>query len=352
MDTSSLPKIIDVSRWQNFINWQQVRGNVGAAMIKIGGSDDGMYMDGQAQRNVIEARANNIPIGVYVFLGGVHGISDEVQHIVNLVNQIGGLRPGEPLALDWEMRRSGLDEVAYLTGIAKGLGAKGFAAPLVYMNLNYVRTNDWSSLVSYGCGLWVAAWGDNDAFAEPGEVPPSDEWPFWAIWQYSSTTTVPGIVGRVDHNLFNGNIDQFKKYGAPASVSFPGNPVVTASASGVIAGQPEYVVVPNDTLSGIAAKWGHSWQELYAMNRDRVANPNRIFPGQKLRVWASSQVPTATHPDPQPEERYHIVENGENLSVIAAKYGLSSWNTLYDLNRAVIGGDPNVIRPGQRLRIP
>lgn len=354
MDISQLPQFIDVSRWQGYINWAQVKNNISGAMIKIAGSDDGFYMDGQAHRNVIEARANNIPFGVYVFLGGVHGISEEVQHIVNVVNQLGGLRPGEPLALDWEMRRSGLDEVAYLTGIAKGLGAKGFAAPLVYMNLNYVRTNNWKSLVDYGCGLWVAAWGDNDSIAEPNEVPPSDEWPFWAMWQYSSNTSVPGIVGRVDHNVFNGTIDQFKKYGSPAAVSFPGSPVVTSTPSNVYTGQAEYTVVPGDNLSAIAARWGRSWQELYAMNRDRIADPNRIFANQRLRVWADSQKPTTTHPDPQPAatERYHVVASGENLSVIAARYHLSSWQTLYDMNRSVIGSDPNLIKPGQRLRIP
>ena len=34
--------------------------------------------------------------------------------------------------------------------------------------------------------------------------------------------------------------------------------------------------------------------------------------------------------------KYHTVANGENLSVIASKYGLASWVTLYEANRQTI----------------
>lgn len=352
MDITKLPKIIDVSRWQGNINWPSVRGNVAGAMIKIGGSDDGFYMDGMAQRNLIEARSAGVPIGTYYYLGGVHTIAEEVQHILNLFNMLGGLRPGEPFALDWEERRAGLDEVGYLTGIVEGLSKRGFPPPLIYMNLNYVKTQDWSNLVRRNCGLWVAAWGNNNAIPEQHEVPGSDEWPFWIIWQYSSTGSVPGISGRVDHNLLNGDIATFKKYGLKGALNVPGTPPPIAQPIPPTGATSEYHVVAGDNLSKIAAKYGKSWQQLYAMNRDRIANPNRIYVGQKLRIWQSTvgnpQLPTPTHQPP----KVHVVESGQNLSVIAAKYGLSSWQTLYDLNRAVIGDNPNFIKPGQRLRLP
>ncbi|MFH8466906.1 transglycosylase family protein [Streptomyces sp. NPDC017991] len=44
----------------------------------------------------------------------------------------------------------------------------------------------------------------------------------------------------------------------------------------------------------------------------------------------------------------YTVRGGDTLSGIAAGHG-TSWQRLYAANRAVIGGDPDVIVPGQRL---
>lgn len=343
-------KGIDVSRWQGLINWPIVKGHIDFAFIKIGGSDQGFYPDGQAVRNAIEARANGVGgVGFYVYLGGAFSVADEVAHIKNLVSNIGGLKPGEVLALDWEERTG--DEVGYVAGIAKGLIDGGFAPPLIYMSLSRVRGNNWQRLVDLNCGLWVAAWGNNDDIADA--APPSDEWPFWAAWQYSSTGSVPGISGRVDLDYFQGSVEDFKKYGQGRTISLPaptqGSKVVFAS------GTAEYTVVAGDNMSAIAAKWGKSWQELWALNRDKVSNPDKIFPGQKLRVWSDLNPPVPTPPPAAPVNpniRTHVVENGENLSVIAAKYGLPSYIPLYEANKAIIGPNPDLIRPGQTLRIP
>lgn len=341
-------KGIDVSRWQGIIDWQRVKGHVDFAMIKIGGSDVGFYQDGMAVRNVLEARMNHVPIGFYVYLGGAASVEDEVKHIKNLIHNIGGIKSGEVFALDWE--ESHHNEVAYVKGIAKGLIDAGVKPPLIYMSLSRVTSNDWRPLVAMNCGLWVAAWGDNDAVPEKHEVPGSDEWPFWAMWQYSSTGTVPGISGRVDQNLFNGTVEVFKKYGtAGRGVTMP-SPV---NSSRVVSpsGTTEYVVQAGDTLSGIAARFNKRWQQLWDLNRDRVSQPNRIYTGQKLRVWGDGkknpQKPTATHASTKTYE----VQHGDTLSGIAAKLGYANWLLLYEANRNIIS-DPDLIRVGQKLRLP
>ncbi|WP_308050829.1 transglycosylase family protein [Streptomyces purpurogeneiscleroticus] len=46
----------------------------------------------------------------------------------------------------------------------------------------------------------------------------------------------------------------------------------------------------------------------------------------------------------------YTVRPGDNLSAIAAEYGLAEgWTGLYDANEGVIGADPDLIKPGQRL---
>ena len=52
----------------------------------------------------------------------------------------------------------------------------------------------------------------------------------------------------------------------------------------------------------------------------------------------------------------HTVEEGETLSSISMKYYDSAdrddWMKIYEANKAVIGDDYNVIRPGMELTIP
>jgi nucleoid-associated protein YgaU len=50
----------------------------------------------------------------------------------------------------------------------------------------------------------------------------------------------------------------------------------------------------------------------------------------------------------------YTVKSGDSLSKIAQqKLGDGNkWRQIYDANRAVIGDDPDLIKPGQRLRIP
>ena len=50
----------------------------------------------------------------------------------------------------------------------------------------------------------------------------------------------------------------------------------------------------------------------------------------------------------------YTVQSGDSLSKIAQqKLGdASKWPQIYDANRATIGDNPDLIKPGQRLRIP
>ncbi len=52
----------------------------------------------------------------------------------------------------------------------------------------------------------------------------------------------------------------------------------------------------------------------------------------------------------------HTVKAGETLSDLALKYYGSAvkdkWMAIYEANKAVIGDNPNLIKPGQVLKIP
>jgi LysM repeat protein len=66
---------------------------------------------------------------------------------------------------------------------------------------------------------------------------------------------------------------------APVSPHVKPKPVAAAGT---------YRVVAGDWLSKIARRYGTTWQTLYALNRDRITDPDLIYPGQVLRLPASA----------------------------------------------------------------
>ena len=97
-----------------------------------------------------------------------------------------------------------------------------------------------------------------------------------------------------------------------------------------------YTVQSGDTLSGIAAQYGTSWQTLQQLNG--IADPNLIYPGQVLKV-----------PDGAPSQSVttYTIQSGDTLSGIAAKYG-TSVSDLVALNGIA---NPDVIYAGQTIRV-
>ncbi|EJF10657.1 LysM peptidoglycan-binding domain-containing protein [Pontibacter sp. FD36] len=58
--------------------------------------------------------------------------------------------------------------------------------------------------------------------------------------------------------------------------------------------------------------------------------------------------------DPSANQDVYTVQSGDSLSKIAKKlYGdANAWNRIYEANKDTIGGNPDLIRPGQRFKIP
>lgn len=50
------------------------------------------------------------------------------------------------------------------------------------------------------------------------------------------------------------------------------------------AAQNTYTVQSGDNLSKIGTKYGVSWQKIFDANRDKLDDPDKIFPGQELVI--------------------------------------------------------------------
>jgi peptidoglycan endopeptidase LytE len=108
-------------------------------------------------------------------------------------------------------------------------------------------------------------------------------------------------------------------------------------------GSSHYVVQPGDTLSAIAARFGTTVAALAAANH--LADPNRILAGQVLTVPGVAAAGAAA---PPPSSAPYVVQPGDTLSAIAARFG----TTVAALAAANGLANPNRIRVGQTLRVP
>jgi soluble lytic murein transglycosylase-like protein len=77
-------------------------------------------------------------------------------------------------------------------------------------------------------------------------------------------------------------------------------------------------VRPGDTLTAIAHRSGVSIAEIVRLNGLR--DPNRIYAGQELRV---AEKKARSVPQPRASRRSHVVRAGEHLTGIARRYGVS-----------------------------
>ena len=114
-----------------------------------------------------------------------------------------------------------------------------------------------------------------------------------------------------------------------------GSPGPTPPSSGV------HIVRPGENLFRIALRYGITSQALAAANG--IANPNRIYVGQRLVIPGSGTTP----PTP-PSGQTYTVRRGDTLSSIARRFGVSMWA----LAQANGIRNPSFIYVGQVLRIP
>jgi LysM repeat protein len=104
-----------------------------------------------------------------------------------------------------------------------------------------------------------------------------------------------------------------------------------------------HVAAAGDTLGTIALQYGVSEDSLISANG--ISDPNRISVGQELIVPSTA---TSASAKPITSRREHTIAPGETLSEIASLYDL----TVDDLAGANGIGDPNLVQPGQVLKIP
>ena len=194
---------IDVSRYQENINWEEVKGmevkdiKIGFAFIKA--TEGRFLVDPKFRSNWLNAGKHDLPKGAYHFF--IPGKNPEKQAL-NFIGIV-SLKSGDlPPVLDVEISRKisvkqMREEVKiWLDKVEEHYGVK----PIIYTNISFYEKYFAGVFDNYP--LWVAH------YLQPDKPRTKQEWDFW---QHSELGRVNGITSMVDFNVFSGDSSDFKK---------------------------------------------------------------------------------------------------------------------------------------------
>jgi N-acetylmuramoyl-L-alanine amidase len=182
--------------------------------------------------------------------------------------------------------------------------------------------------------------------------------------------TVSGIAGRyglsttsvlsrngltATSTIYPGQVLKLTSASTPAVAA---TPIATAPAAP--ASPTSYVIAKGDTVSRIAARHGVSTQAVLTANG--LVSTSIIYPGQKLAIPGAAVLntvpvsnvtptPVTTNPvttTPKPVSGSYVIQSGDNLSKIAAKFGVTLQAVL-DANGLT---RTSIIYTGRSLVIP
>lgn len=194
---------IDVSKWQNNINWQKV-GDAKISGDKISfviiRATNGVRSDRKFYRNFRNARKQGFVCGAYHFWW--YNVSPEKQarHYINTVK----LRKGdfapivdlEEYPKNYDINKFHRNVLKWLDIIEKHYGV----TPIIYANHQF-KNKYLASEEFDRYPFWLAHYN----VKKPRYL--GD----WKIWQYTKTGKVKGIKGNVDLDIFDGTYEDLLK---------------------------------------------------------------------------------------------------------------------------------------------
>lgn len=312
-------KFIDVASYQEdtreFFQAAKNQGAEGVVVKLTEGSEDGSnYVNPRAAAQIRNALAVGLPVSCYHFARytSVPDAQNEARFFVKIARQMGMY--DDTLMIDDAEVHSAADYQGASVAFLQEVERLGYKRTGIYSMKSFFIGG---TLNSHGFGsreIWLAGYGVSSLGIDNATA-----------WQYTDR----GIMGIDTSYDFKGGFTSTGDGGKVPDVK------VSDPQTAKHVGHPAtgtYTVQPGDTLSGIAAKFGTTYQTLAALNG--IGDPNRIWAGQVLKVKGQ---PTTMNT--------YYVQAGDTLSGIAAKFG----TTVSALVSANGIANPNVIYVGQKI---
>ncbi|MBQ3474934.1 MAG: LysM peptidoglycan-binding domain-containing protein [Bacilli bacterium] len=306
---------IDISTWQDNLDYNLCTNNgVKFAIIRAGFSTT---KDNRFDMHYENASKQGWDIGAYWYSYAKN--SSEAKAEANyFLSVIKDRKFTYPLFLDIEdnslanLGKDTLNEIVETFG--KTIEDAGYYFG-VYTNINWYKNIISGSILNKKYDWWIAYWGDS----APSNID-------YGIWQNTSSYQVgsskidsdycfkdyPSIIkdAHLNHldsepsqdikpsvyivksgdtlsgiaSMYGTTYQELARYNniSNPNLIFPGQEIKIPSGNTNSNNETVYTVAPGDTLSGIAAKYGTTYQHLAEVNN--IENPNLIFPGQKIVI--------------------------------------------------------------------
>ena len=311
---------IDISVWQRDINLAQAKAE-GVNFTIIRGAY-GNKKDTAFEALYQRAKSNGLGVGVFWWTRAVNEAQAREEAQILIDNVLRGKQFEYPIYIDVEdslLQNLGKAKVdAIITSALTTLEKAGYYAGF-YMNRNWYNNYCNGSSLAKRFTCWLAQWSS----AEPSGFP---MWQFGGETNYIRTNKIAGVTCDQDYCyvdfpsiIKNGGFNGYGKgTPSPAPQPTPRRKSNEELANEVIAGQWRN----GDDRRNRLTQAGYNYDAVQSIvNQKLSGTPTRV--------------------------EYYIIQKGDNLTMIAKKYGTSvnklvAWNNIKN---------PNLIYAGQKIRV-
>lgn len=200
IDVSNYQRGLDLSKVD--IDFVIIKATEGTSLVMD--TCDGFYQ---------QAKQLGIHRGIYHFARPEYNSAEA--EAAYFLKHTQGYRNDAIMALDWES--PGCTDpnwaLTWLNYVYNQTGVR----PLIYMSDSVARNQNWTNVIAADYGLWVAKYRDyepdyNFDMSNAGSDPTGGSWPFYAMWQWTSSGRLDGYSGNLDCNIFYGSVNAWNAY--------------------------------------------------------------------------------------------------------------------------------------------
>lgn len=285
------------------------------------------YVNPFCDEHYQSAKAAGKLLGVYHYASG----GNPEAEAEFFINNVQGYLHEAILVLDWESGdNAAWGDSSWVARFCAHVVALTGINPMIYVQRS--AANQCVGLGDYG--IWLAEYPDYAPRGWGDYVEPNYSGNY-AMHQFTSSGNIAGYAGPLDLSLFFGDEAAWLAYAGATGQSFPvpqPQQTQTYVEPQVQSSGTTYIVQSGDTLSGIASMYGTTYQHLAEING--IANPNLIHVGQEIRIDGTAPSTSAEYYTIQPGDTLSgIAANyGTTWQWLAEVNGISDPNLIFPGN--------------------
>lgn len=271
-------RVVDVASHQAGI----VTGALDCDAVICKATEGTGYVNPYCDEHYQSAKATGKLLGVYHYASG----SNPEAEAEFFINNVRGYLHEAILVLDWESgNNAAWGDSSWVARFCAHVVALTGINPMIY-----VQRSAASQCVGLGdYGIWLAEYPDYAPRGWDAYYPPNYSGDY-AMHQFTSSGAISGWGGPLDLSLFFGDENAWRAYAGATGQPVPAPQPQPYVEPQVQSSGTTYIVRSGDTLSGIANMYGTTYQHLAEING--IANPNLINVGQEIRIDGTA--PTST----------------------------------------------------------